>query len=203
LKFASVTKPCSYAHVPHHLKVVLYVTVEGDLSAIVRKCSNSGTKFTRIPKYQNKCIPQNNQAVLPYSVAQPSFLSLLFCEFRVLLSNNPHWLLLFLIFSSEVMFPSVNIQVALQNSNDDNVRIGSDRLEGNADAIQGGHTVVLTESDVLLGRGGKKNQHAGNEKLRLMATKYSSLYRAALKREKPAIALLLVHLVQSMKPSGR
>jgi hypothetical protein len=101
------------------------------------------------------------------------------------------------------MFPSVNIQVALQNSNDDNVRIGSDRLEGNADAIHGGHTVVLTESDVLLGRGGKKNQHAGNEKLRLMATKYSSLYRAALKREKPAIALLLVHLVQSMKPSGR
>jgi hypothetical protein len=101
------------------------------------------------------------------------------------------------------MFPSLNIQVALQSSNDDNVRIGSDRLEGNTDAIQDGQTVVLTESDVLLGRGGKKNQHAGNEKLRLMATKYSSLYRAALKREKPAIALLLVHLVQSMKPSGR
>jgi hypothetical protein len=103
-----------------------------------------------------------------------------------------------------VMFPSMNIQVALQGSNDeDNVRIGSARLESNADAMQGGHNVVLTESDVLLGRGGKKNQHAGNEKLRLLATKYSSLYGAALKREKPAIALLLVHLIQSMKPSGR
>jgi hypothetical protein len=102
------------------------------------------------------------------------------------------------------MFPSMNIQVALQNSNDDdNLRMGSDRLEGNADAMQVGHTVALTENDVLLGRGGKKNQHAGNESLRLMATKYSSLYRAALKREKPAIALLLVHLVKSMKPSGR
>jgi hypothetical protein len=98
----------------------------------------------------------------------------------------------------------MNIQVALQSSNgDDHVRIGSDRPEGNTDAIQVGHTVVLTESDVLLGRGGKKNQHAGNERLRVMATKYSSLYRAALKREKPAITLLLVHLVQSMKPSGR
>lgn len=100
------------------------------------------------------------------------------------------------------MFPSMNIQVALQNS-DDNVRIGSDRLSGIDDAMQDGRTVVLTENDVLLGRGGKKNQHAGNENLRLMATKYSSLYRTALKREKPAIALLLVHLVQSMKPSGR
>jgi hypothetical protein len=100
------------------------------------------------------------------------------------------------------MFPSLNIQVALQND-DDNARIGSDRLEGNTDAMHVGHTVVITENDVLLGRGGKKNQHAGNESLRVMATKYSSLYRAALKREKPAIALLLVHLVQSMKPSGR
>jgi hypothetical protein len=34
-----------------------------------------------------------------------------------------------------------------------------------------------------------------------MAIKYSTLYRAA-EREKPAIALLLVHLMQSMKPSG-
>jgi hypothetical protein len=103
------------------------------------------------------------------------------------------------------MFPSMNIQVALQDSNDDNndVRIRSKRLECNTDAMQNGHTVVLTESDVLLGRGGKKNQHAGNEKLRLMATKYSSLYGTALKKEKPAIASLLVHLIQSMKPSGR
>jgi hypothetical protein len=105
------------------------------------------------------------------------------------------------------MFPSINIEVALQNSNDDDdndVRIRSKRVAPyNADAMKDGHTVVITKNDVLLGRGGKKSQHAGNESLRLMATKYSSLYRAALKREKPAIALLLVHLVQSMQPSGR
>jgi hypothetical protein len=103
------------------------------------------------------------------------------------------------------MFPSMNVQVALQNKSEyGNDRMGSSRLVGNEDAMQDGHsTVVKTENDVLLGRGGMKSHHAGNEKLRLMATKYSSFYRAALKREKPAIALLLVHLVQSLKPSGR
>jgi hypothetical protein len=92
------------------------------------------------------------------------------------------------------MFPSIDIHIVLQNS-DDIVRIESTRLAGSEDLVQ--------ENDVLLGRGGKKNQHAGNEKLRVLATKYSSFYRSALKREKPAIALFLVHLVQSMKPGGR
>jgi hypothetical protein len=97
-----------------------------------------------------------------------------------------------------------DIKVELPYSNDNAyVRIGSNRPAGDEDAMQDGHTVVITENDVLLGRGGKKNQHTGNEKLRLMATKYSSFYRAALKREKPVIALLLVHLVQTMQPSGR
>jgi hypothetical protein len=102
------------------------------------------------------------------------------------------------------MFPSMDIQLTSQHINDNAyARIGSTRLAGNTDAMQDGHSVVITENDVLLGRGGKKSQHTGNEKLRLMATRYSSFYKAALKREKPAIALLLVHLVQSMKPSGR
>jgi hypothetical protein len=99
-----------------------------------------------------------------------------------------------------------DIQVALPYSHDiaSHVRIGSKRLiTGYEDATKDGHTVVITENDVLLGRGGKKNQHTGNEKLRLLATKYSSFYRAALKREKPVIALLLVRLVQTTKPSGR
>jgi hypothetical protein len=88
----------------------------------------------------------------------------------------------------------MDIQILLRND-DDIARIESTRLASSEDLVQ--------ENDVLLGRGGKKNQHAGNEKLRLLATKYSSFYRTALKREKPVIALLLVHLVQSMKPSGR
>jgi hypothetical protein len=66
-----------------------------------------------------------------------------------------------------------------------------------------GDKIIVTDNDVLLGRGGKNNQHPGNEKLRLMAIKYSSFYRAATKKEKPAISLLLVYLVQSTKPNGR
>jgi hypothetical protein len=103
------------------------------------------------------------------------------------------------------MFPSMNVQIALPY----NIEYGDDRMRsnllvGNEDEVQDGHsTVITTENDVLLGRGGMKSHHAGNEKLRLMATKYSSFYRSALKREKPLIALFLVHLVQSMKPSGR
>jgi hypothetical protein len=102
------------------------------------------------------------------------------------------------------MFPNTNVQIALPC----NIEYGNDRMRsnikvGNEDEMQDGHTLVTTENDVLLGRGGMKSRHAGNEKLRLMATKYSSFYRSALKREKPVIALLLVHQVQSMKPSGR
>jgi hypothetical protein len=66
-----------------------------------------------------------------------------------------------------------------------------------------GDQIVVTDNDVLLGRGGRNSQHPGNEKLRLMAIKYSSFYRAALKKEKPAISLLLVYLVQTTKPNGR
>jgi hypothetical protein len=106
---------------------------------------------------------------------------------------------------TKTMFPSMDIQVALPYSNDvaSQARIGSKQLAGNEGAMKDSHTIVVTENDVLLGRGGKKNQHIGNEKLRFMATKYSSFYRAALKREKPVIALLLVHLVQTTNPSGR
>jgi hypothetical protein len=81
-------------------------------------------------------------------------------------------------------------------------RIESSRLRNNEDSVLGDQ-IVVTDNDVLLGRGGNNNQHSGNEKLRLMAIKYSSFYRAALKKEKPTIALLLVYLVQITKPNGR
>jgi hypothetical protein len=99
--------------------------------------------------------------------------------------------------------PDIQVTSPYRHDIASHVRIGSKPLTGYEDAMEDGQTVVITENDVLLGRGGKKNQHTGNEKLRLLATKYSSFYRAALKREKPVIALLLVRLVQTTKPSGR
>lgn len=60
-----------------------------------------------------------------------------------------------------------------------------------------------TENDVLLGRGGRNNQWSGNENLRTMARQLSAAYKSAPKRNKPAIAWLLVTKVRSLKPPGR
>jgi hypothetical protein len=103
---------------------------------------------------------------------------------------------------SKTMFPSINMQIGVQDSNDNAQRLESNRLMDNTDSVLGDQ-IVVTDNDVFFGRGGKKNQHPGNKKLRHMAFKYSSFYQAALKKEKPLIALLLVYLVKSTKPSGR
>lgn len=59
------------------------------------------------------------------------------------------------------------------------------------------------ENDVLLGRGGRNNQWSGNEKLRLFALELSNAYRSALKRNKPAIAWVLVMKMREQIPKGR
>lgn len=74
-------------------------------------------------------------------------------------------------------------------------------------------TVVYTAStvpvekpnvnDVLLGRGGRNNQWSGNETLREMARTMAAHYSAAPKRNKPAIAMLLVQKIRALTPPGR
>jgi hypothetical protein len=59
------------------------------------------------------------------------------------------------------------------------------------------------ENDVLLGRGGRNNQWSGNETLRTMAREMSDAYKAAPKRNKPAIAWMLVTKIRSLTPPGR
>jgi hypothetical protein len=63
--------------------------------------------------------------------------------------------------------------------------------------------VVPLGNDVLLGRGGKNNQHIGNARLRTMAREVYPVYRNSPKKDKPSVALLLVEQVQSLKPAGR
>jgi hypothetical protein len=58
-------------------------------------------------------------------------------------------------------------------------------------------------NDVLLGRGGRNNQWSGNETLREMARTMASHYSAAPKRNKPAIAMILVQKIRALTPSGR
>lgn len=77
--------------------------------------------------------------------------------------------------------------------------------DGNPDAASAPNSrrVIPNKNDVLLGRGGKNNQHSGNEQLRHMARELSDTYAAAPKRNKPAIAWLLVTKLRTLNPPGR
>jgi len=59
------------------------------------------------------------------------------------------------------------------------------------------------ENDVLMGRGGKNNQHSGNEKLRGMARLEGENYRKSSKKGKSYISRQLVQRVRSLNPPGR
>jgi hypothetical protein len=58
-------------------------------------------------------------------------------------------------------------------------------------------------NDVLLGRGGKNNQHLGNEKLRSIARKYCYQYSISKKKGKSDISRLLVQKMRSLDPPTR
>ena len=54
-----------------------------------------------------------------------------------------------------------------------------------------------------MGRGGKNNQHSGNEKLRIMARKVCDDYKISTKKGKSIISRHLVSQVRAMTPPGR
>jgi hypothetical protein len=58
-------------------------------------------------------------------------------------------------------------------------------------------------NDVLLGRGGKNNQHSGNENLRTIAKEQCKEYRISSKKGKSSISRDLVRQVRQMTPPGR
>eukprot|EP00523_Entomoneis_sp_CCMP467_P010803 CAMPEP_0168725362 /NCGR_PEP_ID=MMETSP0724-20121128/4113_1 /TAXON_ID=265536 /ORGANISM="Amphiprora sp., Strain CCMP467" /LENGTH=448 /DNA_ID=CAMNT_0008772141 /DNA_START=139 /DNA_END=1485 /DNA_ORIENTATION=- len=64
-------------------------------------------------------------------------------------------------------------------------------------------SVKVHENDVLMGRGGKNNQHSGNEKLRQFARLESSNYRESTKKGKSAISRDLVQKMRDLKPPSR
>eukprot|EP00980_Cylindrotheca_fusiformis_P017861 scaffold5653_cov147-Cylindrotheca_fusiformis.AAC.23 len=59
------------------------------------------------------------------------------------------------------------------------------------------------ENDVLMGRGGRNNQHVGNEQLRVLARKRCDDYVKATKKGKSIISKELVRMVREMNPPGR
>lgn len=63
--------------------------------------------------------------------------------------------------------------------------------------------IIPHENDVLMGRGGKNNQHVGNEKLRELARAECENYRKSSKKGKSYISRKLVSQVREMNPPGR
>ncbi|GKY92792.1 hypothetical protein MPSEU_000248900 [Mayamaea pseudoterrestris] len=58
-------------------------------------------------------------------------------------------------------------------------------------------------NDILMGRGGKNNQHAGNERLRQMARHYCEQYKVSKKKGKSNISRTLVGMIRNLDPPGR
>jgi len=59
------------------------------------------------------------------------------------------------------------------------------------------------ENDVLMGRGGKNNQHSGNERLRTLARTQSAKYRVSTKKGKSQISRDLVNRMRGLRPPAR
>ena len=54
-----------------------------------------------------------------------------------------------------------------------------------------------------MGRGGKNNQHVGNEQLREIARERCRVYQVASKKGKSVISRDLVRIVRALDPPGR
>ena len=59
------------------------------------------------------------------------------------------------------------------------------------------------EHDVLMGRGGRNNQHSGNEILRQFARVQKEKYQTASKKGKSALSRLIVRQMRELDPPAR
>lgn len=63
--------------------------------------------------------------------------------------------------------------------------------------------IIITDHDILCGRGGLTNHHAGNKRFRDIVSLHRSDYIRAPKMQKPAVARLIVSAIRNANPSGR
>lgn len=59
------------------------------------------------------------------------------------------------------------------------------------------------EHDILMGRGGKNNQHSGNEKLRELARVQAKKYSSSTKKGKSILSRILVKQMRELDPPAR
>mmetsp|Transcript_17426 Transcript_17426/g.25769 ORF Transcript_17426/g.25769 Transcript_17426/m.25769 type:complete len:874 (-) Transcript_17426:249-2870(-) len=63
--------------------------------------------------------------------------------------------------------------------------------------------IMVTENDILCGRGGLTNHHKGNKRFRDIVTLHRADYVRAPKVHKPAVARLIVRAIRNSDPPGR
>lgn len=63
--------------------------------------------------------------------------------------------------------------------------------------------IVVTESDILCGRGGLTNHHKGNKRFRDVVALHRPDYVRASKVQKPAVARMIVKAIRNSDPPGR
>jgi len=61
----------------------------------------------------------------------------------------------------------------------------------------------VNPNDVLCGRGGATNSHAGNRSYRELVKKYKDKYLQAKKKQKPNVAAEVVDIIRTLDPPGR
>jgi hypothetical protein len=90
----------------------------------------------------------------------------------------------------------------------DSLKLQSQEVEASRTTIKVSRPTMSAKiephrNDVLLGRGGKNNQHSGNEKLRDLSKVECEEYRVASKRGKSNISRGLVDQMKALSPAGR
>ena len=63
--------------------------------------------------------------------------------------------------------------------------------------------IVISENDVLFGRGGNNNKHSGNKRLRVLGKTHKAAYNIASKKQKSEISRSIVEYIKSQSPPGR
>lgn len=69
--------------------------------------------------------------------------------------------------------------------------------------VDGDGNILVTENDILCGRGGLTNHHKGNKRFRDIVALHRPDYVRAPKIHKPAVARLIVRAIRNSDPPGR
>jgi hypothetical protein len=74
---------------------------------------------------------------------------------------------------------------------------------GNTKPVDEDGNILVTDSDILCGRGGMTNHHIGNRRYRDIIDKHKPKYHEVAKTHKPAVAKLIVKAIRTGDPPGR